>query len=337
MTSTMGPAWMKRVHVPQGFPTPSTDAAPAALFLALFFFTSIGHATIFIRNKKRGHKFLFNSFCAGFCMVRVITNSLRLAWMYNIENRGLAVASTIFVALGVLVLFILNLLFAQRILRGLHPHIGWNKKLSKVFLAILLIIIPLVVMLVIALTQSFFTTDINTAHIDLDMERGGSTYFLFLAFLPMPIVLFALFYPKMSEPDHFGKRTFLHKSIVVLVASALLTLGAGFRGGTSFYTFKPEWAMSPPWWNEKWCFYFFNFTVEIIVVWMYLALRIDLIFHVPDGSHGPGSYSSKLAEFQEKEEIATKALDTESLDSASSASEPPHTPVEFRTTESFHV
>lgn len=337
MASNTTPAWMKRVHVPQGFPKPSADAAPSALFLALFFLTALSHAFILLRNKKRGHKFLFNGLCTGFCMARVVTNSLRLAWMYNIENRNLAIASTIFVALGVLILFIVNLSFAQRILRGLHPHLGWNKGLSKAFLAMYLLIIPLIAMLITAVTQSFFTTDPNIARIDIDMERGGSTYFLFIAFLPLPITIFALLYPKTTEPDHFGKRSFLHKSIVVIIASALLTLGAGFRVGTSFYTFKPEWETNPPWWNSKWCFYFFNFTVEIITVWLYLALRIDLIFHIPDGSHGPGSYSAGKGEMMEKDEFEAKHLQRTSTDSSGNTSEPPRTPIGPEVAERSHV
>lgn len=337
MEPTASPAWMKRVHVPQGFPSPNVDTAPSALFLALFFLTALSHMFIFLRNKRRGHKFLFNGLCIGFCMARVVTNSLRLAWMYNIENRGLAIASTIFVAAGVLILFIINLSFAQRILRGLHPHLGWNKWLSKAFLVMYLLIIPLLAMVVTATTQSFFTTDKNIARMDVDMQRGASSYFLLVALLPLIITTFALLYPQTTEPDHFGKRSFLHKSVVVMIASALLALGAGFRTGTSFYSFKPEWAANPPWWMAKWCFYVFNFTVELIVVWMYLALRIDLIFHIPDGSHGPGSYSAGQNEMMERKKFAAEPSQRPSSDSAGSTSEPPQTPTGPEAAERFHV
>lgn len=285
---------MQRVHVPQGFPKPSTDAAPTALFLALFLLAALGHMFVFLRNKKRNHKFLFNGLCIGFGMARVVTTSLRLAWIYNVQDRNLAIAATIFVAAGVLLLFIINLMFAQRILRGLHPHLGWNKGLSRAFLVMYILIIPLLIMVVTATTLSFFTTDRNIVRIAIDMQRGASSYFLMIAFLPLPITIFALACPKRAKPDHFGKGSFLHKSTIVLVASALLVLGAGFKTGTSFHTWKPEYRTNPPWWNAKWCFYFFNFTLELIVLLMYLAVRIDLLFHVPDGSRGPGSYSRDL-------------------------------------------
>jgi hypothetical protein len=38
------------------------------------------------------------------------------------------------------------------------------------------------------------------------------------------------------------------------------------------------------------CFYVFNFVVEIIAVYLYAFLRVDLRFHIPDGARGPGSY-----------------------------------------------
>lgn len=316
---------MKRVHVAQGFPKPNTDAAPTAVFLALFFIGALANIFIFVRNNKRGHKFLFNGLCVGFCMARVVTTSLRLAWMYNLDNRGLAIAATIFVAAGVLILFVINLLFAQRILRGLHPHLGWHKALSRTFLVLYLLIPLLLVMVVTASTQSFFTTHQATAKADLNMQRGGSTYFLFFTLLPIPIVIFALVYPKKNDPDRFGQGSFWLKSGVVLTASVLLALGAGFRTGTVFKTWKPEYTTNPPWYNAKWCFYFFNFTLELIVVVLYTALRIDLLFHVPDGSKGPYSYSREKAAAEQ--EVETKSLQRRSTDRVSLGTEHPQTPV----------
>lgn len=49
------------------------------------------------------------------------------------------------------------------------------------------------------------------------------------------------------------------------------------------------------------CFYFFNFTVEIIVVYLFAAVRIDLLFYVPDGSKGPGDYSRPVDNTVEKQ------------------------------------
>lgn len=259
--------------------------------------------------------------------------------MYNIDNRGLAIAATIFVAAGVLILFIINLLFAQRIVRGLHPHLGWHKFFSKALLVLYLLVPLLLVMVITATVQLFYTTDRKLVQDDIDMQRGAATYFLFFAFLPIPITIFALAYPKKSEPDHFGKGKFWHKAVVILTASVLLTLGAGFRTGTAFVTQKPEYSTpgNAPWWNAKWCFYFFNFTVELITVLMYLVVRIDLLFHVPNGAKGPGSYS-RNANFNSKEEdVQTRGLRQASSDRISDNSEPGRSPVEASTMEKEQV
>ena len=82
-----------------------------------------------------------------------------------------------------------------------------------------------------------------------------------------------------------------HKIALVMTASFLLSLGATFRTATAYYTFAPD-----HWFNNKWCFYFFNFMLEWVVVVMYLVLRMDLVFHVPNGSKGPNSYSGAVTD-----------------------------------------
>lgn len=246
----MGAEWMQHVHVPQGFPKVSTDVPPTAVFLFLYIAGAVMHMTIFQLNRRRGRKFIFSAACFGFCMARIVTCILRIAWTCEIEDRSLAIAATIFVTAGVLVLFIVNLFFAQRILRGLHPHLGWSKIMSRMFLVLYGLIPALLVMVITVTVQSWYSSSANTKRIDLDIQRSGGTYFMVFSFLPIPLTLFALFWPKTIEPDHFGKGSFSLKAAVVLIASVLLTLGASFRTSTSFITINPGEPL--PWWNAKW-------------------------------------------------------------------------------------
>jgi len=89
--------------------------------------------------------------------------------------------------------------------------------------------------------------------------------------------------------DKFGTGRFRTKVWVLLFSSVILTLGAAFRTGTAY---KPRPRSDPAWYDSKACFYIFNFTIEIIVVYLYAAIRVDLRFHIPDGAHGPGAYSA---------------------------------------------
>lgn len=330
---------MTRVHVPEGFPKVNTDIAPTAVFLVLYLACGITNFIIMRKNNARGHKFIFNQLSMGFCISRIFTCILRLAWTCNIQNQGLALAATIFVAAGVLLLFIINLMFAQRVLRGLHPHLGWHKGLSTAFLVLYALVPLLLVMVITATIQIFNTTTKNIVNIDLDMQRTASSYFLFIAVLPLPITGFALLYPKKSEPDHFGRGSMTLKAAVVLSVSVLLCLGAGFRTATVFISWTPELAAHPPWWNAKWSFYFFNFAIEIIALVMYLTLRIDLLFHIPNGSKGPGSYSinAKLAEKTEDQESDTQSLQRPSSESSSTVGSELQFPIGAHVSEKSQV
>lgn len=78
--------------------------------------------------------------------------------------------------------------------------------------------------------------------------------------------------------------------------------------GTNFKTPRP--INDPPTYFNKGCFYFFNLTVEVLVIFLYVIVRVDLRFHVPDGSKGPGDYSGRnLAD--EKEGDMAMRINTE--------------------------
>lgn len=297
------PAWMKRVHVAQGFPKPSTDTAPTAVFLVLFLMGAVGNFAIFFRNKKMGKLFVFNGMCGGFCMSRIVTCSLRLAFIYNVTNENLALASTIFTAAGVLLLFIVNIIFSQRMLRGLHPHLGWQRWIHWVFVAIYAMLFGFFVLVVVGSIQLFLSTNKSQLLIDVKLQKASSVYLFFVALIPIPLTLFALIKPnKKSEVDHFGTGSFGLKALPLLASATLLSAGAGFRTCTLYAGWKPEYNTPgmAPWWNAKWCLYFFQFGVEMITIVIYLASRKDKLFYIPNGSKGPGSYSRVAAENEEK-------------------------------------
>jgi hypothetical protein len=52
-------------------------------------------------------------------MARVIACSARLAWSTHQHNISVAIVAQIFVAVGTVQIFIISLIFAQRIIRGI--------------------------------------------------------------------------------------------------------------------------------------------------------------------------------------------------------------------------
>lgn len=58
-------------------------------------------------------------------------------------------------------------------------------------------------------------------------------------------------------------------------------------------------------------FYFMNFRLEILIVYMYAIMRVDLRFWIPDRAKGPGSYRMKHE--WEEEHARARVSDKESL------------------------
>ena len=260
-------------------------------FLFLFIMAAAGHMTVLQLNMRRGHKFLMSGLMFGFCMARNATLVMRIVWACYPKNIRIGLAASILVTAGVLLLFLLNLIFAQRMLRAAHPHFGWRKSLSRTFVVLYALIIVSLIMVITATVQSFYTLNANTHRIDRDIQLTTATYLMFVAFLPIPMVLGGLVVPRKTRLEKFGTGRWRSKIQLLLATTVLLCLGAAFRCGTSWKT--PRRRDDPAWYHAKWCFYIFNFTIEIIVVLLYLVLRVDRRFHIPNGSRGPGDYIAK--------------------------------------------
>ncbi|KAK2796011.1 hypothetical protein FQN51_009557 [Onygenales sp. PD_10] len=292
-----GPPYLPTTAAMGGRPSISVDVPICAVFLAIFITGAVCHMTVFQRNMKRGHKFIPSGATFGFCMARITACVLRIVWATRLNNVRIAIAAQVFVAAGVLLLFVLNVIYAQRTFRATHPQIGWSRPFSY-FFKFLYVVIGLTLVIVITGTvQSFYTLNPDTRLIDRDLQWYGMSYFTAFSFLPLPMLAFVLLYPRSQPIEKFGSGSYKAKIIIVAAASILLCLGASFRAGTTFKTARP--ASDPAWYHHKACFYIFNFTIEAIVVFLYLFGRVDLRFHVPNGSSKVRNYSSNGEEEME--------------------------------------
>lgn len=224
----------------------------------------------------------------------------RIAWAKHQKNVKLGIAAQIFVAAGVVLLFIVNLVFAQRIIRAQHPRWGWHKAFDRVFGVIILITVFTLIMLITVTVQSFFTLSTHTHYIDRKIQLYGSTWFATVAFLPIPLIIIGILLPKRVRLDKFGSGRFRTKIFVLLTASTLLALGASWRCATAYLPPVPL-ARPSPWYFNKAFFYTYNFGIEAIVVFLYVFVRIDRRFYTPDGAKGPGSYKKVHARHDSSE------------------------------------
>ena len=267
--------------------------------------------TIFQINMRRKKKFIMSALIFGFCMARITTMTMRLVWASHPKNISVAIAAQIFVSAGVLILFIANLIFAQRIVRASHPHWAWAKWFSIAFKLYYVSIVLMLAALITCTVQSFYTLSHNTRRIAHDVQLVGGTYFAVAAFLPIPLMFLRIIIPDRPPIEKFGHGRFRSKIFILLFSSILLTLGASFRAGVNYV---PRPSNDPAWYDSKACFYIFNFTIEIIIVALYAILRIDKRFHIPDGSHGPGDYAGISGSgVERRSSFADRVLDEEQV------------------------
>ena len=295
MEMAMSPPYPATTAALGGLPTIGVDVPICAVFLVLYMIGAASHMTILQINLKKGHKFLISGMIFGFCMSRIVTTVLRITWAVYPHNARLAIAANIFVQAGIVLLFIVNLLFAQRVIRAAHPNAGWHPIFHYLFVAIYVIIVLTLCALIASVVQQSYTLDMNAKRIDHDIQLYGGTYYAVVSFLPIPLVIGGLIIPRKTRVEKFGSGRFRHKIAILLLAAVLLCAGASFRAGTNYAGGKRP-RTDPASYQNKACFYVFNFTVEVLVIYLYVVVRVDKRFHVPNKSHGPGDYSRKLEE-----------------------------------------
>ncbi|EKG13385.1 hypothetical protein MPH_09411 [Macrophomina phaseolina MS6] len=285
-----GPPYAPRTWSLGGRMDESVDIPITSVFLALYIIGAIGHMVIFKKNMARGHKFILTILIFGFCMCRVVTCILRIASATRPTNVKLAIAAQIFVAAGVLLIYIINLVFAQRLIRAQHPRLGWSFRFGMFFKLTYIAVALTLIMVITVTVQSFYTLNTNTKRIDRDIQLYCSTFFAYVSFLPIPLTLLGLILPRKKRLEKFGTGRWRSKIFVLLLGSFIVCLGASFRCATAYLDPVPMAQPLPSYFSRA-CFYVFNFTLEILVIYLYLIVRIDKRFHIPNGAKGPGQYA----------------------------------------------
>lgn len=275
-----------------GIPTVDVDVPICSVFLLLFALGFAGHMTLFRRNLARGHKFFPSAATSAFCMTRIVANSLRISWATHPEHTPLVVAAQIFVSAGVVILFVLNLLYSIRILRAARPRVGWSRPVSIGTRVLYVLIVLVLVIVITASVQSFFTLDTHTKIIDADLLRFGSSLFAAVASLPLFIIAYVLLSPPQWGAGDFGHGNNSVRMTVVTLAAFLLSFGAWWRAAVNYQASRP--VTDPAWYHSKPCFYVVDFAVEICVAYLYLLMRVDRRFHVPDGSSKRRHYRTSV-------------------------------------------
>ncbi|KAM3067639.1 hypothetical protein ACMFMG_000047 [Clarireedia jacksonii] len=286
----------KPLHTVLGLvPTTIPDIPISSVFLVLFLLAALTHITILRTNRRRSQKFIMSGMLFGFSISRVISCVLRIAWSVHPSNIRLALAAQVFVAAGVVLLFLINLIFTSRLLRASHPGWAWKCGVRWTFRGFYVSLFMGLVTFITAIVYAFFTLDPAALRRDHIVQLVVGTYFAVCAFLPIPLLALRLLLPasylvtkpkeRQQRVEKFGTGRFRTKIRLVLGSSLLLSLGASFRAGIAYV---PRDSENPAWYHSRACFYVLNFGIEVFIVWLYAAMRVDRRFIVPNGTKKVG-------------------------------------------------
>ncbi|KAI1168495.1 hypothetical protein F5B18DRAFT_658749 [Nemania serpens] len=282
-----GPPYASTAAVVGGVPTVATDVPVAAVLLALFVASAAAHMTVLQLNKRAGLKFLFSGMLFALCVLRSAALCMRVVWASHPRTADVAMAAGVLTQTGSVLVFVINMILAQRVVRAYHPRLGWHPATTAVFCLLVACVVASLLMVVAVTIQTFFTLDAAVRRSDRTVQLFAGTYMAVLAFLPIPIVVLAALLPRDRPVEKFGAGRWRSKVRLLLFTSALATLGAAFRVYTGF---APRPLSHPAWYHSRACYYCFNFVTDLVISAAYLFSRFDRRFIVPNGAKGPGDY-----------------------------------------------
>lgn len=152
--------------------------------------------------------------------------------------------------------------------------------------------------MIVASVKMFFTLDMSVLMKCRDIQRFGIIWFSIFSFLPIPIVLLSYLIPSSTGPENFGKRgTLGQKLLIVLAAGCILTLENSVRAASAFLPSRSP--TDPAWYHKRAAFYVFLPTMEVMVVVLYAATRVDQRMWIPGKSEEQAAQEEVEADKQE--------------------------------------
>ncbi|KAF2158586.1 hypothetical protein M409DRAFT_30913 [Zasmidium cellare ATCC 36951] len=286
-----GPPYVPMNATPGQHPNVRQDVAASAVFLFLYIVSAVCHQATFQTNRRKGHKFLMSWAMFGFAMARFGTLIFRIAWACRPYNGSVALTATIFVFLGVLVIYCVVLLLSVRTLRARQPTFGWNPWLDNfikanywALLVVVLVVIPFGIL-------SGYTKDEELLNACAWIEKVGVLYFFLLNLIAPVLYFLALFMPRPKDvpPENFGTGSMRAKLIILGVVLFFTVFISGFRFGVAWSPYRP--LSDPAWYDSRAAFYIIELGFELVITFTLIFTRFDRRFWIPNGSKQPGDYS----------------------------------------------
>jgi hypothetical protein len=289
------------VYPTGGIPTDGTDIPASAVLLVVYLALAVVHGYLFFVKSKK--TFIPQAMTMGFCISRVVSMSLRIAWTANVTNKNIAIASNIFLNAGVLLLYIVNMLLTHRFILTIFPNLP-TRKTAPYNLAFFLYVgssLPLLILVVVPGVQLFLSSDLSTIHIDRDILRFAQCYLTVFVSAPVIATITSstiyFFASKKASGLRAGEVSL--RAAVLFIAGSLLIWIQAVKILQIFYTATPETAVSPPWFLRRPILYSGFFLPELLVVIIYAVASIRFRYQMPKR--------------EEQKETASNSSDNETL------------------------
>ncbi|KAK4040437.1 hypothetical protein C8A01DRAFT_35579 [Parachaetomium inaequale] len=276
---------------PGGIPTPLPDTPLTIIFLLLFTLALIlsllaHHLDLKPPRPPR----LLPSLVMTFTLTCLGALATRLAWTYNPTNLHLEIASTILTRAAPILLLNANLLLARRFLR--------DYALAAIFCAVASLVMGVSVQ-----AGAYYTREERGLREGREIGLVADCIRVAVAVVPVVAVGVGgwVFPCPVRELGERERARFRARRGMVCGVGALLTVEEGFWTGVAF---EGRGVGSRAWFLSRAAFYCFGFLVEVVVVYWFLAARVDSRFRlrprgarktgVPDGPEEEISRSERL-------------------------------------------
>jgi hypothetical protein len=220
--------------------------------------------------------------CPAFAFLRTVTCILRIISTCFSTEISPAIAELIFLAFGVIILFVLNICVARQVINTLHHRIA-RHRLEPWFYSLLWAwLIITIILLLTSVVEAFYTLNTDVLQIDRNIELYGLTTFAVFAFLPILIIILTYSLPHPAATNTaFAYGNGKVKVAILMIGSGLIAFGAWYRVGVSYLdpvsilkTLPGVLGIVP--------FYVVNFTVEVLTLAIYALGRLDRCFDCKD-------------------------------------------------------
>jgi len=212
--------------------------------------------------------------------------SMRIASTLDGYNGHIYVAYQLFVATMEPIFILANLAFAHQIIRSQH---GGGILSTIVFLGVYFLMFLAWAMQLAGLGQTFFTLDFYTRDFDYNFQIWATTFYAFASLLPIGFVFLSCLTPKRKRRG--GAGIYL-SAWVLVVGSLLIALQAWYIAAVFWIGRTSRFLPLPDFMSRAW-YYFIIWTIDIIVVFLYIFARVDRRPSSRNGNangHGNGAY-----------------------------------------------